>query len=96
MPLGNIVTSETTGSGYSQLTLNQGTVIDEVDESVLVRTSEYAYLDENGNEKLDREEEIDSYPVVASEKLGEGQVILVSDPSVFITRCWNVRRIVRS
>ena len=52
--------------------------------TVLIESSEYAYLDRNRNERLDGDERMGAYPVVTSESIGSGELIVVSDPSVFI------------
>lgn len=52
--------------------------------TVLVESSPFAYLDRNRNEELDDEEELARHPVVTVESLGEGAVVVVSDPSLFI------------
>lgn len=71
-------------TGVEQLTLNYGTVLVPNDATVLVGTSEFAYVDENRNEQVDDGEPLRSYPVVTVEAVGEGRVIAVSDPSLFI------------
>lgn len=75
-----------------QLTLNYGTAIDpsRADVSgpnrtaVLANTSEFAYLDTNANGEIDGNETLGRYPVATAEPVGEGRVVVVSDPSVFI------------
>ncbi|NLV08401.1 DUF4350 domain-containing protein [Halomicrobium mukohataei] len=52
--------------------------------TVLAASSPYAYLDRNGNETLDDDETVARYPVAMTERVGDGRVIAVSDPSVFI------------
>lgn len=52
--------------------------------TVLAASSSYAYLDRNGNEALDNDETVARYPVITVERIGEGRVIAVSDPSIFI------------
>lgn len=66
------------------ITLNQGTVVEPGEATVLAASSEYGYLDNNRNQELDDEETLDTYPVVTAEEVGEGEVVAVSDPSVFI------------
>jgi hypothetical protein len=51
---------------------------------VLVRSSEFAYLDANRNERLDEDETMAAHPVVTYEEVGDGRVVTVSDASVFI------------
>jgi hypothetical protein len=67
-----------------ELALNHGTVLNPGEASVLVRTSEYAYIDRNRNEELDDDETLASYPVVAVEEQGDGEILVISDPSVLI------------
>lgn len=74
---GNVTENETAGAAAN------GTA-NGTNGSVLVESSPYAYLDSNGNGDLDDEETLSSSPVVTVEPVGEGQVIAVSDPSLFI------------
>lgn len=67
------------------LTLNYGTVVNaSANATVLIQTSGFAYLDENGNAQLDDTETLRAHPVVVKESVGDGTVLVVSDPSVFI------------
>jgi hypothetical protein len=50
----------------------------------LLRTSFLSWTDENGNEKIDSDEAIGSFSVMAKEKIGNGELIVLSDPSIFI------------
>lgn len=74
--------------GVEQVTLNHGTTLrtdaSDNDTRVLVRTSGFAYLDANRNEQLDDAESLAPRPVVVSERIGNGTVIAISDPSLFI------------
>jgi hypothetical protein len=76
------VTGNVTENGTADATAN-GTV-NETNATVLVESSPYAYLDSNGNDQLDDDETLASSPVVTVESVGEGQVVAVSDPSLFI------------
>lgn len=67
-----------------EITLNHGTVVKPGESTVLARSSEYGYLDTNRNQELDAEETLAAYPVVTTEAIGDGEVVTVSDPSVFI------------
>ncbi|NLV12608.1 DUF4350 domain-containing protein [Haloarcula argentinensis] len=71
-------------TGVDTVVLNYGTTVRAGNATTLVNTSEYAYLDSNGNAKLDGEEQLASRPVVTSESVGDGRVIAVSDPSIFV------------
>jgi len=66
------------------LTLNHGSVLRPGEARVLVETSRYAYLDKNRNGDLDDAETMARRPVVAIERVGEGQVVVASDPSLFV------------
>jgi len=72
-----------------ELTLNHGTVLrtngtNATNATTLIRTSSFSYLDVNRNNELDDSETLQEHPVVAVEQIGAGQVIVASDPSVFI------------
>jgi hypothetical protein len=73
-------------SGTEQFTLNRGSVLRSTNGTALANTSEFAYLDQNGNEQLDRNEQLRSYPVLSSEQVRNGRVLVLSDPSVFINQ----------
>lgn len=70
--------------GTSQITLNHGTALRANESRVLANSSEFSYLDANRNASLDSTESMTSYPVVTLETVGDGRVVVVSDPSVFI------------
>jgi len=71
--------------GVGAITLNYGTVLDPgPNATVLVRSSPFGYLDVDGDGSLDDDESLGSRPVVAVEPVGEGRVVAVSDPSVFL------------
>ncbi len=71
--------------GVEELTLNHGTALDAGDSTVLVRSSEFAYLDRTRTGYLAEGDEMGAYPIVTVEQVGEGgEVVTVSDPSVFI------------
>ncbi|WP_321112123.1 DUF4350 domain-containing protein [Halorussus salinisoli] len=84
MPVANNVTNHSTVDNVSSVTLNHGTAVNPNNASVLVSTSHYAYLDTNQNQSLDASETVGSYPVVTTEQLGQGTIIVVGDPSLFI------------
>jgi len=82
----NVTDNETLTRGVERLTLNYGSVVEPGDgnTTVLVRSSGFAYLDTNGNGELDDDERLASRPVATVERVGQGRVVVVSDPSVFI------------
>lgn len=84
MPVATNVTNATLTQNVSQLTINHGTVVEPNGADVLVRSSEFSYIDTNRNENLDENETLQQHPVVTTESVGQGRVIVISDPSLFI------------
>lgn len=82
MPVADAVTPHALTVGVERLTLNHGTAIDPGGATVLVATSEFAYL----GPALDDvdEDDLTSYPVATVEAVGEGTVVAVGDPSITI------------
>lgn len=68
----------------SQLTLNRGTVVEPGNATVLVRSSGFAYVDRNDDGAPDDSETLRRWPVVTVESVGDGRVVAVADPSLFI------------
>lgn len=68
----------------SAFTLNHAGVVAPNGATVLARTSAFAYIDRNRNNRLDREESLGRRPVLTTEDVGEGRVIVLSDSSVFV------------
>jgi len=69
----------------SQVMLNSPTAIDKSEgASTLMRSSEASWLDRNENRMKDEDETFDEYPLMTVEDYGDGELILVSDPSIFI------------
>ncbi|TKX87536.1 DUF4350 domain-containing protein [Halorubrum sp. SS5] len=84
LPVATNVSETRYTDGVEQLTLNKGTAIDAGNATVVAATSPFAYLDRNGTGSLSAGDELGTYPVVTAESVGEGQVIAVGDPSLFI------------
>jgi len=84
LPVAQPVEEHPYTSGATDLTLNYGTAVTPNDATTLVRTSEFAYLDTDRSGSLDDDENLSRYPVVTIESVGDGQVITVGDPSIFI------------
>jgi len=84
LPVAGNVSNHSLVANVSALTLNHGTAVKPHNATVLVRTSGFAYFDENRNEKLDESESISSKPVATVERLGDGRVIVVGDSSAMI------------
>lgn len=52
--------------------------------AILVSTTSGGWIDGNGNNILDGNEYYASYPVIASEKYGDGSLTVIADPDIFI------------
>lgn len=66
------------------VTLNHGSAVEPGNATTIVNSSPFAYLDANRNEQLDTDETLGTYPVVTVEEIGDGELVVVSDASVFI------------
>jgi hypothetical protein len=85
MPLATNVSDSPYTAGVEGVMLNRGTVLtNTANATVVVRTSEFAYLDRDVDGEVDDNETLQTYPVAGVEAVGGGTVIAVSDPSVFI------------
>lgn len=84
MPIARNLSSHPVTRGLDGLTVNHGTAVEPNGATVLISSSEYAYLDGNRNGAPDQEETVGSYPVLTLERVGEGRVLVLSDPSVLI------------
>jgi len=71
-------------AGVDTLVLNHGTVVEPGNATTLANSSSFSYLDGNRNEELDDAENLASRPVVTTERVGAGTVLVVSDPSIFL------------
>lgn len=71
-------------TGVEQVTLNYPTTVTPNGSTVLVRSSNFSYLDTDADGELDDGEALRSYAVVTVEPVGAGDIVVVSDPSLFI------------
>lgn len=83
MPIASGVEAHRLTNGVSQLTLNYATAIEPHDATVLVRSSEYAYLGAEDDDIGD-DDELAAHPVVTVESIGAGELVAVGDPSITI------------
>jgi hypothetical protein len=83
-PIATNVENNTRVAGIDQLTLNYATAINSSNATVLVRTSEFAYLAEEPDAQLRNNDTVAAMPVVTTESLGAGEVLAVGDPSITI------------
>ncbi|ELZ44590.1 hypothetical protein C464_13210 [Halorubrum coriense DSM 10284] len=84
LPLAPNVTTTPYTQSVSQLTLNGATAVEPGNATPIVTSSELAYLDRNATGNLSAGDELGAYPVVTVESIEDGQVITLSDPSIFI------------
>lgn len=84
LPIAPNVTDHPYTVGVDQLTLNYGTVIEPGNATVLVKSSPVSYVDRAGTGEVADADTLQAYPVLTIESVGDGQVIAISDPSLFI------------
>jgi len=83
-PIISDTSSQPLVSNVESLTLNYGTAIEPGQARPLINSSEYSYLVVDENETLAEGDDLQRYPVSTTEPIGEGQVIAIGDPSLFI------------
>ncbi len=72
-------------TGVNLLVLNHAAVLENVTpENKLAESSYFSFLDTNNNGKLDAGEAQGPFTVLAAEKLSSGQLVMLSDPSLFL------------
>lgn len=70
--------------GVNGLVLNHATSLEGTGAEVIALSSSFSYLDSDGNGQWDDEEPAGPLPVAAQVRVGEGLLIMVSDPSILI------------
>ncbi|MFT4947262.1 MAG: hypothetical protein ACI8TL_001502 [Natronomonas sp.] len=83
-PVATPVENTSIAEDVESVTLNYGTAVEPNGATTVVNTSEFAYLDSDGSNSLSENETLASYPVVTTESVGDGHVIVVGDPSIFL------------
>lgn len=83
MPIATEILNHSKTLGVEQVTLNFATAVQPGDASLLVNTSAFAYLGEPDDE-IDDDTELTSYPVATLESIGDGELVVVGDPSIAI------------
>lgn len=66
------------------ISMNIGTTVTPNDATVIARSSEFAYIDSNENGELETNERVERVPVAVVESVGDGEVIVTGDSSIFI------------
>jgi len=70
--------------GGGEVILNYASVVEGRGFQVLARSTKFSYLDLNGNMKFDKGEPSTSFPVAVRIKYGKGDLIVISDSSIFV------------
>lgn len=52
--------------------------------TTLMRTSIMSWIDENGDRRINNNEQLGYFAVMAADQIGSGRLIVISDPSIFI------------
>lgn len=84
MPVATTVEDTALAPGVEEVTLNYASAVEPGNATVLVRTSEFAYFAETETPNLSASDELESRPVMTTEDIGSGQVVVISDPSILI------------
>jgi hypothetical protein len=84
LPVVRDVRDDPLTEGVDELTLNHPTAVEPNGAQVLAATSGFAYIDAERNGLLDLEEDMRSYPVATTERIGDGRVVTIADPSLFL------------
>ena len=71
-------------SEVDALTLNYGTAIVPNGAAPIANSSAFSYLVESENATVETADDLQRYPVVTVESIGDGQVVAIGDPSLFI------------
>lgn len=84
MPVADNVTDHPLTTGVEAVTFNHATAIEPGNATVLVATSEFAYLTTTPDGELDANVTLASYPVATAESVERGDIVVVGDPSLTI------------
>lgn len=83
MSIATGISNHTKTVGVEQVTLNFATAVQPGSATVLVNTSAFAYLGEPDDE-IDDDTELTAYPIASTETIGNGDLVVVGDPSIAI------------
>jgi len=79
------LTPSSINTSTESLILNHATCLTDVEaDSTLAQSSSFSFLDLNNDQTQDEDEPCGPLPVISRHNLGSGQIILISDPSIFI------------
>ena len=72
-------------NGVASIVFNHATSLENIPSGqVIAQSSHFSFLDENQNGNWDEEELKGPLPVIANFKIGKGELVLISDPSILI------------
>ncbi|WP_435186452.1 DUF4350 domain-containing protein [Halobellus sp. EA9] len=83
-PRATAVANHTYTQNASAIMLNHGGTVRPSGATVLFASSEFSYRDLNRDETLNSDEQLSRHPVVTVESVGDGDVIVASDASLFL------------
>jgi hypothetical protein len=78
-------------NGVNSIVLNHASTLSNTsDATILAWSSRFSFLDINGNSSWDPEEPTGPLPIAAYAKIGEGNIIVIADPSILINSMINM------
>lgn len=83
-PVATPATNHTYTRNVNSVLLNRGGTVEPANATVLLHSSQFSYLDQNENGRLDTDETLARHPVMTVEQVGDGEVVTISDPSIFV------------
>jgi hypothetical protein len=84
-PLVEVASDDPLLRGVARLVLNHpGGLLPGPDAAVLAETSPDSFLDVDGSGFLSRREDVHPWPWLVRERVGEGQLVLLSDPNLLV------------
>lgn len=79
-------------AGLSEIVLNHPTTLTGIDDAgTLAWSSSFSFQDDNGNGVKDNSEPFGPFPIMAEVKFGDGRILLVSDPGIFINANYAIK-----
>ena len=84
LPLVTQLTISPLTDGVSTLALNYATVLQGTNITVVAKSSPFSFLDINNDGIRGTQEPMGPFPIIGYTSLGQGQIVVVSDPSILI------------
>lgn len=84
-------TPNPTTTNVTSIVLNHATILQVTDKSkVTAYSSSFSFIDTNNNQVWDKNETTGAQPVVAYQKIDQGYIVTISDPSILINSVINL------